>query len=193
MILEVLAVSTESILMVLEPAYRSHKAGLESCSDGDVQRLLVHWIVYAAFRVVDCFFGPVCPMYATAKLAMVAWLRVGNGAETLYRSVIGPFLDAHGPVFDAWLDRYDAVVGKVANTAAALAKDTDVPGGTRENRPAAGVKDTTYIYDSSDGCELEAYGTTTTDDEDGADVDVDRVTTALTSVPDHQTLPKKGP
>lgn len=123
-ILEMLVVAVETALMVLEPAYRTYKTNAET-SDEDMQRLLVHWIIYATFRIIDCFFGHWFPMYSGVKLAAIVWLRA-SGSEKLYQSIVGPFLDDYGPIVDAWLDRYNYMIDKVVNTAAVLTNLSDM-------------------------------------------------------------------
>lgn len=127
--LGVLSSAAETALMVLEPAYRTYKelkTG-ETAADGDdvaaaaagnpAERrlLLVHWIVYAAFRAVDCVARPVLPMYNLLAIAAVVWLRTG-GTDTVYRRLIRPFLADNEAAVDQWFDGFD----RARNTAASL-------------------------------------------------------------------------
>lgn len=89
-------------------------------SDPAIRRkLLVHWIVYATFRAVDCLVRPWLPIYNVFKIGAVVWLRAG-GTETVYRTLIGPFLSDNEPAIDHWLYRYDQAKDTVATATTAL-------------------------------------------------------------------------
>lgn len=176
----ILAVVAETLLLVLEPAYRTYKelknentglapiqlstvsggsnnnnnaatnavavtppqpqlqSSVAAADKGEQQQqrqlderrcLLVHWIVYSAFRAVDGVTQPFLPFYGVVKIVAVVWLRAG-GTEIIYRTIIMPFLAKNEPLADQWLNKYDQakntattvtteVVGMVTGTAAA--------------------------------------------------------------------------
>lgn len=129
--LDLLASVVETALMVLEPAYKTYKelsggGGGGRTVDGAVpeaaerrRQLLVHWIVYAAFRAVDCVARPWVPMYSLISIAAVVWLRAG-GSETVYETAIRPFLSENEAAIDQWFDRFDRAKESVANTTTAM-------------------------------------------------------------------------
>lgn len=121
--LGILSSAAETALMVLEPAYRTYKElnTSENAADGDGERrrLLVHWVVYAAFRAVDCVVRPVLPMYNLLSISSVVWLRAG-GTDTVYRTLIRPFLADNEAVVDQWFDGFERARNTVTSTAAGL-------------------------------------------------------------------------
>lgn len=131
MIIGILSSAVETALMVLEPAYRTYKElkvadnaadgeGSNAARDpGERRRLLVHWVVYAAFRAVDCVARPVLPMYNVLSLAAVVWLRAG-GTDTVYQTLIRPFLADSEATVDQWFDGFERARNAVAMTAAGL-------------------------------------------------------------------------
>jgi len=126
----VLSSAVETGLMVLEPAYRTYKqlrsnesaAGEQERRDGhdERRRLLVHWIVYAVFRAVDCAARGWLPAYGLFNIAAVVWLRAGGGTDTVYRTAVEPFLAEHETAVDHWLHRFDRARDTVNNATAAL-------------------------------------------------------------------------
>lgn len=103
-------------------------------SDPEIRRkLLVHWIVYATFRAVDSLVRPWMPIYNIVKIMAIVWLRAG-GTETVYRTLIGPFLADNEPSIDHWLYRYDRAKDTVATATTVLstAAADAVGGGSSE-------------------------------------------------------------
>lgn len=138
----------ETVLMVLEPAYRTYKqlktnvpvanGSTASQSESRIataerRRLLVHWIVYAVYRAVDCVARNSLPAYGLFSIGAVVWLRAGGGTDKVYRMAVEPFLAEHETHIDQWLERFDqvrdtvnnasATLGSVAATAAAIADE----------------------------------------------------------------------
>lgn len=121
----VLAFVVEATLMLLEPAYRTYK-GLEATeTDGGTvdpaewRRLLVHWIVYGAFRAVESLARPWVPFYDVLKIAAIVWMRAG-GSETVYQSIIRPFLVENEPAIDQWMDQLNRTRDTVMTASSAL-------------------------------------------------------------------------
>lgn len=128
-----LSSAVETGLMVLEPAYRTYKLLRSNASTaaGEQERrrrLLAHWIVYAAFRAVDCAARDWLPAYGLFSVAAVVWLRAAGGTDAVYRAAVEPFLAKHETAIDHWLHRFDHARDTVNNAAAALgsaAQDED--------------------------------------------------------------------
>ncbi|KAL5238524.1 hypothetical protein ACI65C_005934, partial [Semiaphis heraclei] len=114
----ILAFITETALMMLEPVYLTYK-GLEAAETGEGslepeqwRRLLIHWIVYGAFRAVESLARPWLPFYDVLKIGAIVWLRAG-GSETVYQTFIRPFLVEHEPEIDQWIDQLNRTTNTV--------------------------------------------------------------------------------
>lgn len=132
----------ETGLMVLEPAYRTYKqlkpkeSVDESSSEAESfkkerRRLLIHWIVYAVFRAVDCILRNWLPLYCWLNIGAVLWLRSDDNTEKVYRMTIEPFLADHEEIIDQWLGRFNQARDKVNNATTVLGSVTS---GTRADR-----------------------------------------------------------
>ncbi|XP_015366883.1 PREDICTED: HVA22-like protein k [Diuraphis noxia] len=128
----ILAFITETALMMLEPVYLTYK-GLEAAETGEGslepdqwRRLLVHWIVYGAFRALESLARPWVPFYDVLKICAIVWLRAG-GSETVYQTVIRPFLAEHESDIDMWIDQLNNTRNTVmaATTVISAAVTTD--------------------------------------------------------------------
>ncbi|XP_022166182.1 receptor expression-enhancing protein 5-like [Myzus persicae] len=167
----ILAFVTETALMMLEPVYLTYK-GLEAVEAGEGsldpeqwRRLLVHWIVYGAFRAVEGLARPWVPFYDVVKICAIVWLRAG-GSDTVYQTIIRPFLVEHEPDIDMWIDQLnrtrDSVVAATTVISAAVTGDPDatddgepgevtqpepepVSGGPAAASPAVPVKPTVAV------------------------------------------------
>jgi len=136
-------------LMVLEPAYRTYRllaadepaAGERDRRDDERRRLLVHWVVYAAFRAVDFAARGWLPAHGLFSVAAVVWLRAGGGTDAVYRAAVEPFLAEHGTAVDRWLRRFDrardAVNGATATLGSAAAAAVAGDDGASRRRPSA--------------------------------------------------------
>lgn len=130
----ILAFVTETALMMLEPVYQTYK-GLEANETGEGnldpeewRRLLVHWIVYGAFRAVESLARPWVPFYDLVKIGTIVWLRAG-GSETVYQTIIRPFLVEHELDIDQWIEQLnrtrDTVMTATAVISSAVTVDPD--------------------------------------------------------------------
>lgn len=130
----ILAFVTETALMMLEPVYQTYK-GLEANETGEGnldpeewRRLLVHWIVYGAFRAVESLARPWVPFYDLVKIGTIVWLRAG-GSETVYQTIIRPFLVEHESDIDQWIEQLnrtrDTVMTATAVISSAVTADPD--------------------------------------------------------------------
>lgn len=113
--------ATEMALMVLEPMYQTFKelktndaqrTAAAAASQQRSRELLVHWMVYGAFRVV-CLVAEPLPMYNVMKIGAIVWLRSG-GTETV-RRLMQRFLAEHEPTVDRWLERFNRAVETFPN------------------------------------------------------------------------------
>ncbi|XP_060845574.1 protein YOP1 homolog [Rhopalosiphum padi] len=130
----ILAFVTETALMMLEPVYQTYK-GLEATETGgegpdpaEWRRLLVHWIVYGAFRAVESLARPWVPFYNVVKIGAIVWMRAG-GSETVYQTIIRPFLAENEQAIDEWIDQInrtrDTVMAATSVLSAAVTADPD--------------------------------------------------------------------
>ncbi|XP_060863685.1 receptor expression-enhancing protein 5-like [Metopolophium dirhodum] len=130
----ILAFVVETTLMMLEPMYQTFK-GLEANETGegnldpeDWRRLLIHWIVYGAFRAVESLARPWVPFYDVVKIGTIVWLRSG-GSDTVYQTIIRPFLVEHEPDIDQWIEQLnrtrDTVMSATAALSSAVTADPD--------------------------------------------------------------------
>lgn len=81
--------------------------------------LLIHWIVYASYNVVDFVARSLLPMYDVISIVTVLWLRLG-GSEKVYRSFIEPFLAERELVIDRWLERFSQAKDTMTDASAVL-------------------------------------------------------------------------
>lgn len=112
--LGIISTGFEMFFMVLEPAYRTYKElawvqsttmtrGVAQAVAERRRQLMVHWIVYSAFRVTDWPAQILVPGYSFVKIAIIVWLGPGRGTETVYESIISPFLRRNERTADQWL------------------------------------------------------------------------------------------
>ncbi|CAI6358657.1 unnamed protein product [Macrosiphum euphorbiae] len=121
----ILAFVTETALMMLEPVYQTFK-GLEANETGEGnldpeewRQLLIHWIVYGAFRAVESLARPWVPFYDMVKIGTIVWLRAG-GSDTVYQTIIRPFLVEHEPDIDQWIEQLNRTRDTMASATSAL-------------------------------------------------------------------------
>lgn len=130
----ILSFVTEMALMMLEPVYQTYK-GLEAAESGgngleptEWRRLLIHWIVYGAFRAVESLAKPWVPFYDLLKIGAIVWLRSG-GSNTVYQMIIRPFLAENEPAIDEWIDQMnrtrETVMAATSVLSAAVTADPD--------------------------------------------------------------------
>lgn len=116
--LGIVSAGFEMVFMVLEPAYRTYKEltwtqpttvsrGVAQAVAERRRQLMVHWIVYSAFRSTDWLARALLPGYNMIKIAVVVWLCPCGGTETVYESLIGPFLRRNERTADWWLTTAD--------------------------------------------------------------------------------------
>lgn len=111
-----------NLLGVIYPAYMSFKA-IETKEHDDDKQWLTYWVVYGTFTVVDTVAEVLLfwlPFYHPIKLLFLiflAWPET-KGAQTVYTTVIRPFLLKHSDKIDQSLQQVKAKVEEVKSDAA---------------------------------------------------------------------------
>jgi len=104
------------------PAYASFKA-VESSSKDDDTQWLTYWTVFGAFNVLESFVDTILywiPFYYMIKTFTLLWLYLPTfrGAETVYHTVLAPYLLAHQKSIDGALNN-------IRNQAAAAVEELE--------------------------------------------------------------------
>lgn len=99
----------------LYPAYRSFKA-IESDDHDDDTQWLTYWVVYAFFTVFDDmteWILGIIPFYHLIKLLFYIWMfwPSTNGAQTIYKTILKPFLIKYQSDIDKQVERFEEGVG----------------------------------------------------------------------------------
>mmetsp|Transcript_15526 Transcript_15526/g.30365 ORF Transcript_15526/g.30365 Transcript_15526/m.30365 type:complete len:200 (-) Transcript_15526:225-824(-) len=103
--------------ILLYVGWKSFKSLKSECRDDDAQHL-VFWFVYSIMEFLEVFADVIlfwCPFYYEAKMALVVYLGLFNGARTLYRRYLFNFLSAHEGEIDRGLKEMIESVEKKAN------------------------------------------------------------------------------
>lgn len=87
-------------ISVVYPAFKSVQALETKDTDDDDKIWLTYWCVFGGFTLLDEFFGFLLnfiPFYAYIKVGFFLWLMLPQttGANTIYKSVLKPFLLKH--------------------------------------------------------------------------------------------------
>lgn len=95
-------------LVLLYAPYMSIKA-IRSNATGDDTQWLSFWIIYQILNVFDRFFGAIIdrflPFYYSAKLVFILWLMFGNGAKSMFETVVNPFMAQYEGIIDEQLKK----------------------------------------------------------------------------------------
>ncbi|KAI9595287.1 TB2/DP1, HVA22 family-domain-containing protein [Syncephalis fuscata] len=94
------------------PAYASFKA-IETAHKDDDTQWLTYWTVFGAFNVIESFVDTILywiPFYYMVKTFALLWLYLPNfrGAETVYHTVLAPYLISHQSSIDGALNNIKA-------------------------------------------------------------------------------------
>lgn len=112
------------------PAYASFKA-IESHDKDDDTQWLTYWVVYAFFCIMEAFSDTILswlPFYYVFKFAFLLWAQWPgvNGAGTVYRDILRPFLKDRQDFVDKTLRDGARVATSVGKQTLSAAKDTAV-------------------------------------------------------------------
>merc|ERR1711934_124016 len=112
-------------ITVLYPAVHSIRA-IESPDEDDDKVWLTYWMVFGVLNVLETFFGFIfwfIPYWGWIRLGLFAWLLLGDGSRTIYKTGIKPIMEKNEALIKDMIEKIKSASSKAAEEAKKAARD----------------------------------------------------------------------